>query len=290
MSDWLRPLANLLHFAGLALAVGAVVLRFALVNRSGLTVTERGPAERDLAKYGFAGAIGVLLAVPSAALAQALGLAFPGDPLLPLLRQVLTTTDAGRAIALQGVWAAAMAFAFSVARLGPQRGWTFAAVTVTVSAIVVALRGHAAATDPRLPAQVATVLHVLGAGAWIGGLFHLWRIARKASEATLVRLLENFHGIALGGVTLVVASGLWHVWTLVDTPVELVTTGWGRLLVAKLVVLAGVARLGYRHWRGGEARVLAGDRAALRQSFARELQLAAVVFVLTAALTSTSPR
>lgn len=289
MSDSLNALANLLHFTGLTLAVGAVAVRFGVMNRSGLSVTERAPAQRDAAKYGLGGAGLVFLAVPFAALAQALGLAFPGDPLLPLLRQVLTESDAGRAIALQGVWSVAMAFAFSVARLGPQRGWTAAAVTVTVSAIVVALRGHAAAADPRLPAQVATVMHVLGAGAWIGGLFHLWRMSRKASEATILRLLASFHGVALGGAALVVVSGLWQGVALLDAPARLVTTWWGRLLLAKLAVLAGVLRLGYRHWRDSEARVQAGEREALRHGFARELQLAAVVLMLTAALTSTSP-
>ncbi len=284
----LAALANLLHFVGLALAVGAVTLRFGLMNRSGLAQTERMPALRDAAKYGLGGAAAMLAAAPIAATAQAMGLAFPGDALWPLLRTVVGTTEAGRAIALQAVWAGALLAAFSVARLGPARGWTAAALAVMVSAIAVAMRGHAAAAEHRIAAQVAMVMHVLGGGAWIGGLFHLWRIARKASDATLTRLIAAFHAVAGGGALLMLVSGAFSTWILVDSLAQLTGFAWGRLLLAKLTALAGVAWLGYRHWRGSEAQAVA-DRAALRTSFKHELWLAAVVFILTAFLTSVSP-
>jgi copper transport protein len=287
MAALLAAFVNFLHYAGLTVAVGAIVLRYLLMTRSGLAISERAPALRDAAKYGLVGAAAVLIAAPLRLLAQAQGLAFPGDALLTLMRDVATTSDLGRALALQAIWSAAAMMAFSVARLGPQRGWSAAAITVFVLALGPALTGHAAAADPKLPAQVAAVAHVLGAGAWLGTLFHLWRIARKASDATLKRLIAGFHSIAIAGATMVALSGAYQVWSMVSTPSQLWSTWWGRFLIAKLAALAGVAWLGYRNWKGAEAQVTAGDRSLLRESMKHELWIALGVLVLTGMLTST---
>lgn len=280
-------LVNFLHYAGLTIAVGAVTVRYLLMTRSGLAVSERAPALRDAAKYGLFGAAAVLVAAPLRAVVQAQGLAFPGDPLLPLVRSVVTNSDVGRALMLQAIWSAAAIMAFSVARFGRQRGWSAAAIATFILALGPAMLGHAAAAVPTLPAQVAAVVHALGAGAWIGTLFHLWRIARKASDATLRALLVAFHPIALGAAAMVAFSGTSLAWQIVGPFSNLWMTWWGRFLLAKLAVLAGVAALGYRHWKGSEALVASGDRAALRESIKRELWLALAVLAITGGLTTT---
>ncbi len=258
-----------------------------LLPRSGLVVTERAPALRDSAKYGLVGAAAMLVATPLRALAQLLALADPGDAWGPLLRTIITETSLGRALQLQLIWAAAALMAFSVARLGPQRGWSASAITTLVLALVPALAGHAAAAAQPIPAQVAVVMHVLGAGAWIGTLFHLWRIARKASDATLTKALGAFHDIALGGAAMLALSGAFHVWTILESPWQVVTTLWGRLLLAKLALLGGIAWLGYKHWKGAELQLSTGGRSALRRSMQRELLFALAVLVVTGVLTNT---
>jgi len=283
----LAALVNFIHLTGLTLVVGAVALRYLVMTRSGLVVSERAPALRDAGRYGLIGAAAVLLMSPARALFQASALSMPGDDLLSLTKTVYTTTALGRALLLQAIWAAAAAMAFSVARMGRQRGWSAAAIATLVLAIVPALSGHAAAADPVIPAQVAVVVHVLGAGVWIGTLATLWRIARKASDATLKSLLEAFHPVALGGAAMLVASGLYQTWSIVERPAQLVTTAWGGLLMAKLAVLCVVLALGYRHWKSAEAQVGSGERAVLRASMQRELTLALLVLLITGALTST---
>lgn len=282
----MASLVNFLHFAGLTLAVGAVTLRYFVLTRSGLALSERTPSLRDAAKYGFAGGAAVLLAAPLRALVQMLALRMPGDDWLPLLRMV-AGSELGRTLMLQGVWALAMMGTFAVARLGAQRGWSGAFITTLISAVVVSMSGHAAAADAPRFAQAMVVVHLLGAGAWIGTLFQLWRIARKASEATLTAILKAFHGVALTGAALLALSGATHVWTILDRPSQLWTTLWGALLAAKLAALAGVLVLGYRHWKRAEAQVGIGERSALRTSMAKELWLAALVLAITGALTST---
>jgi putative copper export protein len=283
----LATLVNALYFAGLTIAVGAVALRYLVMTRSGLAISERAPALRDAAKYGLGGAAAVLVAAPLRVLVQAQGLAFPGDALLPLMRTVITTSELGRALLLQAIWAAAAMAAFSVARLGPQRGWSAAAITVMILALGPALTGHAAAADPLLPAQVSSVAHALAAGAWIGTLFHLWRIARKASDATLKRLFIAFHAVALSSATVLALSGAYQAWSIVEMPSQLWTSWWGRFLIMKLAALGVVMGLGYRHWKAGEALIASGDRTTLRESMKRELWAAAVVLLVTGMLTST---
>jgi putative copper export protein len=283
----LTALAGFLLYAGLTLALGAVTVRYLLLPRSGLAVAERAPALRDSAKYGLAGAAAMLVAAPLRALAQLLALADPGDAWGPLLRTIISETSLGRALQLQTIWAAAALMAFSVARLGPQRGWSASAITTLVLALVPALAGHAAAADRVVPAQVAVVMHVLGAGAWIGTLFHLWRIARKASDATFTRALAAFHTIALGAAAMLALSGAYHIWTILESPSQLATTLWGRLLLTKLALLGGVVWLGYRNWKGAELQLSTGGRAALRRSMQRELLLALAVLVVTGVLTNT---
>jgi len=282
----IAAVVNFAFFAGLTLAGGAVTVRYLLLTRSGLSATERTPTARDAARYGAAGAALVLLAAPARALVQVTALADPGDAWLPLLRTVITETALGRSLQLQAIWSAAALMAFSVARLGRQRGWSAAAMSVFVLAIVPALSGHAAAAEHALPAQVATTLHVMAAGAWIGGLFLLWRIAGKASDLTLTRLLQAFHAVALGAAATVVVSGAVQSWSILESPEQLISTAWGRLLISKLSVLAGVAWLGYRHWRGAERQVGAGSREALRRSMGMELALAVAILLITGALTA----
>lgn len=283
----LATLVNSIYFSGLTVAVGAVALRYLVMTRSGLVISERAPALRDAAKYGLGGSAAVLLAAPLRGLVQAQGLAAPGDPLLPLLRTVLTTSDLGRALLLQAIWSAAAMAAFSVARLGPQRGWSAAAITVVILALGPALTGHAVAADPLLPAQVAAVAHTLAAGAWIGTLFHLWRIARKSSDATLKRLLSAFHAVALGSASVLALSGAYQVWSIIETPSQLWATWWGRLLLLKLAALGAVMWLGYRRWKDGEGLLATGDRTTLRERMTRGLWAAAAVLVVTGLLSTT---
>lgn len=282
----LAPIVNFAHYAGLTLAVGAVTLRYFVLTRSGLALSERTPALRDAAKYGMAGAAAVLVAAPLRALVQLLALRMPGDEWSVLLRAVAGTA-LGRTLMLQAVWAAAMIGTLAVARLGAQRGWSGAFITTLISAGIVSMTGHAATAEHPLIAQGSVVLHLLGAGAWIGTLFQLWRMARKASESTLTAILKAFHGVALTGAAMVAVSGAVQVWSIVERPAQLWSTLWGALLLAKLAALGGVLFLGYRHWKGAEQQVGMGVRAQLRASLIKELWLAAVVLALTGALTST---
>ncbi len=280
--------ANILLFTGLTIAVGALVLRYLLLTRSGLTVSERAPAARHAAGGGAIGMALVLLAAPIRAAVQVQAFAEPGEPWLPVLVTILDT-GLGKALQLQAIWSATALMAFSVARMGRQRGWSAAAISVLICSLTPALGGHPAAAEQPIAAMTAATVHVLSAGAWIGGLFHLYRAAGAASEVTLTKLLQAFHGVALGAAVALTLTGLYHTWTLLPAPSALWTSTWGRLLVAKMLALGGVLWLGYRHWKGSEQAVASGNRETLRGSMRTELLFALVVLVVTGVLTSVGP-
>ena len=280
-------LINLAHYTGLTVAIGAVTMRVLVLSRCGLTVSERAPSARMAARAGLWGAVLILAAAPLRALNQVRTLVEPGESWLPVVQGVLGTS-VGKALQLQAIWAAAAIVAFLVARQGRDRGWKIATIALVILALTPGLTGHAAtATSPTLALAAAT-LHVLGAGVWIGGLFHLWRLTGPASDVTLRRALGAFHPVAMVGVGLIVLSGLYHTWSTLGTPANLVETAWGRLLALKVGLVLAVLALGYKHWRSSEQAVEQGDRSALRQSIGREAVIALAVLVVTAVLTSTA--
>ncbi|MBI3702782.1 MAG: CopD family protein [Rhizobiales bacterium] len=85
--------------------------------------------------------------------------------------------------------------------------------------------------------QLATdVMHLLAAGAWLGGLPALALLLAQARgnptrRASAVRRFGT-HGLIC--VTALVASGMFNAWNLLSGPGDLLATDYGRLLSLKL--------------------------------------------------------
>ena len=92
-------------------------------------------------------------------------------------------------------------------------------------------------------------LHLLAAGAWIGGLVSLFSVVARAvqmlspdhdSEATLAA--ARFSGMGYIAVATLIGSGLINSWFLVGSLGNL-GTPYGQLLIIKLVLFAGMLGL-----------------------------------------------
>lgn len=284
----LLPLLNAATYAGLAVVIGAVVVRYLVLPRSGLAHSERVPPLRVAATAAAFASVAILLAAPARLALQVAQLADPGESWAPILRTVLVDTSLGRAMQLQAIWAAAVLMAFTVARVGRARGWSAATIGTLVLAATPALAGHAAAAEHPLLAQIATTLHVLAAGVWIGTLFHLWRALHCVSASTVLAMVRSFHPLALIAAGTLGASGAYQAWIALGAPSDLVTTPWGRWLTAKVAVVAVIGLLGQRNWKSAEPRLAAGETGALIGSFGRELAFAVLVIALTGILASTA--
>ncbi len=168
--------------------------------------------------------------------------------------------------------------------------------------VVPALLGNAGVADAWLVIP-ANVLHVSAAAAWIGGIACLLVLsAVPAPPADRTRLLATlagrFSAIALLAVLAIAFSGLLEGLVLVRRVDALVTTGYGRLVAIKALLLCGLAALGAVQ-RGRtlpelhDAAAGTGDPAGaarlLRSVLRSEATLLGLVLVASGVLASTTP-
>lgn len=174
--------------------------------------------------------------------------------------------------------------------------WTAATLVVALGlAETVALAGHS--TDPGLLTSAARLVHVIAVSTWIGGLVMLLVVVlpRRRREE-LIAVLPRFSALASGAVGVLTVGGLVLAVDLVGTADALPTTGYGRMLLAKVAVvgvLLAAAALSRRHVR---SNLLARDQLAaesvlrpLAMWVTTEVGLMALVLGLTALLVAQVP-
>jgi putative copper export protein len=178
--------------------------------------------------------------------------------------------------------------------------WPLVALAGVIMAIGASAMGHPAAVDEApVVAMGLDAIHAVAAGTWAGGLAGLAIVALPLlmtlpveHRTSAVRsALRAFSTIALIAASALVITGLVGGWLQLHGDVSaLVATTYGRILLAKLAVVAVVAGLGAYHWRVAQP-ALASDQSLvrLRTSARTELLLMVLVLVLTAILTGTSP-
>ncbi|MGW1022759.1 CopD family protein [Streptomyces sp. NPDC002577] len=115
--------------------------------------------------------------------------------------------------------------------------------------IAEALRAHPTTEDTPLVGSGLTLVHLTCAALWAGGLLHvlrrtrLWRRTAPAAGTALLGLYARVAIVLLAAIT---ATGLWSTLrrmppsTVLD---QLVTTAYGRTLLAKVLLVAVVSAL-----------------------------------------------
>lgn len=120
--------------------------------------------------------------------------------------------------------------------------WIGGAGGVAVAASF-AFSGHSQALDPPGFAPWAVGLHVLIAAFWFAAPLSLWP-RRRLDDGALQARLARFSSLALFVVPLLFALGLWLAWTLAGGFTPLVSSLYGRLLIAKLCIAALALAIG----------------------------------------------
>jgi len=172
------------------------------------------------------------------------------------LGAVLSETLFGRTSSARLVVAAALGAALFLARRkGAALDWACALLAGLLLATL-AFAGHAAAeqgTD-RAVHLGSDALHLLAAGAWLGALWPLARLlarARRAADAQALefaaRATRRFSTVGIVCVGTLVATGAANAWYTVGTVPALLGTGYGRLLLAKLVLFAAMIAFAVRN-------------------------------------------
>ena len=208
------------------------------------------------------------------------------------------------------VWIVLFEGAFLLLRRGAERAPRRTAIALFVPAaylvLVPGLGGHAGSVEPTWILVPANAVHVAAACLWVGGIASLLFAVRPAAgrlepvdrTRLLVEVVGSFSAVALVSVLSLVVSGVLQAIELLGSVSDLLDTGYGRLVLAKsllLIVLVGLGALQRRRSLPG-LRAAASHKASpgaagrlLRNLLRTEGALLIVVFVLTAVLSGAAP-
>ncbi len=147
---------------------------------------------------------------------------------------------------------------------------------------------HAAAGALPILAVAVQLLHIVAVGAWLGGLVGLLLAIRGDPGDATARAARRFSHVATAGIAIVAATGLLRAIQEIGTIGNLVSTDFGRLVIAKTALLGLLALLGaLNHFVNVPA---AGRRLrGLRRVGSVELLVGATVLVLSASLVNLAP-
>jgi copper transport protein len=190
--------------------------------------------------------------------------------------------------------------------LGRRRFRLALAVPLVYLVLAPALGGHASTQSPVGLNFPVNVVHVGAMAIWLGGLATLLLALPAATRALepqarsrlLAAALGRFSQLALIAVAAILLTGVIQAYVYVRHPGDLLSTGYGRAVLAKfLLVLVVIGFAAYNRRRSVPAlkRIAASGEAPgragvmLRRALRAEVALLVVVIGVTAALASYAP-
>jgi copper transport protein len=279
------PTGKFLGYAGLTLTIGpALLLAFLWPRR----LSRRGPVR--LVRAG--------LIATAASTLGALWTQAPNSSGAPLwnvsvteLADVLASPFGVTLLARLAVLGAAAALLPPLLR-GVRERWRSGALLALTAAGLATwpLTGHAAESPLAGAIVAADVVHIAAMAVWLGGLVTLGVfLLRRTHPRVLGRILPAWSRWAMLAVVWLVGAGTVQAVVQVGSFGALWSTGYGRLVVAKVAVLAGVlvaAAFARRLVRsgGGGAGI-----AQLRRTVGIEVAATVVILGLSAVLVQVNP-
>jgi len=206
-----------------------------------------------------------------------------GQPLVDHLDPVTIWSLAGMInTASAWRWTAILAAVVTLASLSVLR-WSWTPLLLAgslVTLIPLGLTGHSSAGGSHDLATNSLLIHLVAASVWAGGLLALLAHALRDGDHTSLAA-RRFSMVALWCWVAMALSGLVNAFVRV-LPSDLLTTGYGRLVVAKFVALCVLGGLGWRQRRSGVAALQADPGPVrARRVLIRLALIEAAVFGLT---------
>ena len=280
---WGTPVLRLLTtLAGIA-TIGWL-LAAAVVDPAGGNGVLSPTGRRDVIKAAWAAASWAVLSLAQLLflLSSALGL-----PLLETATADVVSTYANelaptRALLVMAVLALVIAIAaMTVSTTGAAISWL---VVALIAAMLPSIAGHSSGLGDHALATTAGAAHAVAATLWIGGLLalaiHAVRGIPKFEES-----VRRFSAIALTAFVLLGASGLANGYTRLEYPAQLITSGYGQLLIAKVILLIGLGVIGWV-MRSSIGQMTASLRARFARIAGIELLIMMIAVGLGVALAS----
>jgi putative copper export protein/mono/diheme cytochrome c family protein/peroxiredoxin len=235
---------------------------------------------------------------------------FEGRPdaahdVLAVSRAALDTWPGQVWIARHGLLLVLAAFLSVSGDVSAPRNWWVARVQAFVmSALVLtslAASGHSATISKSQWPTANDMLHLLGAGVWVGGLLPLALLLYAASRdrsgpgAYAVRAAQRFSCVALGTVLALAGTGVISAFLLIGSVAGFLGTTHGRLLLAKIALIVPILMIAAKN-RALLARLRVPGQArrytaakSMAMYVALEAGLAFVLLALAATMTATTP-
>ena len=161
---------------------------------------------------------------------------------------------------------------------------TLAAIAIHVAA------GHAAATGRGFSAAAIAGQwsHIGAAGLWVGGLAALLLGVRGAPSDRKAEAVRRFSSIAAVSLVLVAATGLARTISALTSWSDMISTAYGRVVLAKVVLMLAIAAFGAvnRRWSVPAA---ATNLRPLRRTASGELTLMTLALAAAALLATLPP-
>jgi copper transport protein len=152
------------------------------------------------------------------------------------------------------------------------------------------IAGHPAASPVAAVSVVVDAVHLASMAVWLGGLVMLVAfLLRQANERELGAILPIWSRWAALAVGALVLAGTVQALIEVGTPDALVSTTYGRLIIAKVVLFGTVIAIAAYSRKLVRDRLASGGPRRLRGTVGVELGITAVVLGLTAVLVQTTP-
>jgi putative copper resistance protein D len=277
--DVLRPLTKFGLYLAMFLAAGGLI--FELLFRRQMPEKTQRFVSLLVAVAAWAGL--VLVGARLAVAAGSLGGDF-ASAVDPVLLDLVIKSPLGLSSVVAGI-------GFAINRVkarGEQSARVVAAATVLLSLTVV---GHA--TMQGAITGVLLALHLGGVAFWLGALLPLRQMCGAAGDAdqalVLADVADRFGRIAQHVVAVLIVGGVAYAALLLGSVTALLTTGYGRALLVKILLVAGLLGLAARNRFHIVPALQAGDLSAamrLRRTIDHEILAALAILVMSSLLTT----
>jgi len=283
---WGLPVARTVMEIASALTVGCLLMAIVLLPliKGGLTTA----AQRYLLGASWCAAVWAAAAGATLVLtvAEILGL-----PLTGLLRGHELSSYAGQipqgTALLLVILTAVMVALLSRTVSTPAAGMGLLVLSLA-ALLPPALTGHSAASPNHSVAVVGLALHLLAVVPWVGGLALLvWHAISKGR--LLDTAVARFSRIAVWCLVVTGLSGLVNTVSRLPDPLQLFTTDYGRIILAKIVLIAVLGWIGWRHREHTLPAIREGRPFAFTRLAVVEAAIMGATMGVAVALAQTAP-
>lgn len=151
--------------------------------------------------------------------------------------------------------------------------------------------GHTASFGHSVIGKSASFLHVLAGGVWLGGLVVMAATlnGRRRRKAPLeaAQMAIRFSRAAAAALIAGSAAGVALAWTIIESPADLLSGAWGRLLLVKVALVVAATLLGsYNHFKVVPALDSNPPDTVAADRFRRVVGIEAAVLVAVVATTA----